>query len=202
MICGSGRSGTTALALWVVNSGHFPFVADASDVDSTLEITGINSAVQRRDDAALSKFRRNTQKEYSESFFCKAPTFELVAKQCPDVAAAWQGANLIVMARDPIAVGCREKSVELSTDRHPVDVHLLRAVSRLHTTVIAATELSATMGVALVSYEKLVTNGSDVASQFNEWVGCDGLLPLLWGASVRPNATGYIRKVMEDATLP
>jgi hypothetical protein len=198
VICGSGRSGTTAFALWVVNSGHFPFVADASDFYTTLEIHGLNEAVARGDHKLVAKFRNRTQANYSPSFFFKCPTFEVRAMKSPFLADVWGEANMVLMMRDPVAVACREKSVANPTRNFTKEVHVERAVQRLHATVNAAVHLSNAMGVALVSYEKMITNGSDIAAHFNEWVGVEGLLQTAWSRSVTPNASGYRKKIEGD----
>jgi hypothetical protein len=197
VICGSGRSGTTAFALWVVNSGHFPFVADASDIDSTLEIHGINQAIAQKNFEAVRQFRDRAQTNYSLSFFFKKPTFEHHATANTPLADAWNGANMVVMMRDPVAVACREKSVEHPARRVSAGTHLERAVQRQSATVRSSISLASRMGVALVSYEKMITNGDDIAEQFNKWVGANGLLQGEWGRSVTPNAPGYCRKLIE-----
>jgi len=198
LICGSGRSGTTAFATWIVNSGHFRFVADEASRDSTLEIKGINEAIARGDAAHLTAFRKKTAKGYAKNFFLKSPLFEIHAEMKPPLKKSWAGANVIILMRDPVAVGSREKSVETPGFILSAHRHVTEAANRLRASIASALKLSETMGVALISYEKMITNSEDIAASFNEWTGNPALTLNAWSQSVRPNSPGYFKKLSED----
>lgn len=190
MICGLGRSGTSALACWVARSGAARFVADEVSLGSTFEIAGINSAIQAREGVLLAKFRARTSAEYDPQFFFKSPMFETYQRDDPSLSSAWAGANLIVMVRDVVATALREASV----DREGLELgeYLVHTARRVTVAVLGATELSVSMGVALVSYEKLLSSPAILAHDLNEWFGREIVSMNRWADCVEPNSRLYL----------
>ena len=190
LICGMGRGGTSAMAQCFVSSPNAKFVTDNPN-GANLEICHINKAISENDFLSLYEFRKKTSEEYADNFFCKIPCFEQLGKHKPEFQKSWHNGNLIVMTRDAVALMLREMSL-LETDYDAAD-ELIKAQSRNQSSYLGAIECAKTMGVAMVSYEKLITSTSFVVKQMNDWF-CEKILDTEKATdAIKPNNENYIR---------
>lgn len=192
MICGLGRSGTTALATCYLRSSD-GFVTDDTSIGSNLEIVGMNAAISNRQADVLAAFREKTVEEYDPSFIFKNPAYEIVMRSSPELRDAWHGANLILMCRDPLVVSMREASVARDDERCRTQ-HLMDAANRCAASMAGAIEASTTMGVTVVSYEKLIQFPQEIAGRLNTWMGEVRLNPSICEDAVVPNESTYIQR--------
>ena len=192
MICGPGRGGTTAMATCFARSPNCRFVTDDDSRGANLEVVGMNRAISSGNHEVLRAFRERTEREYCPRFFFKNPGFEIHQRKCPELLNVWSGANLIVMSRDPLCLTQRELSV--TNDRRETKEHLYASANRTLSSYSGAVMCSEFMGVAVVSYEKLVVNPEEVARSLNEWMGIEVLVPSQVKRLVEPNNYEYIRR--------
>lgn len=195
MICGPGRGGTSALAGSFVKSGVCNFVATDLSDGGNYELKGINTMLTDKVSGAVEfkKFREETQSGYAKDFVFKTPSYEIIQRANPELTEAWSGANLIVMVRDPVCLAMREYSVEIERKRNQ-DRHIEAATRRVISSVKAAYELSDKMGVALVSYEKLMLATSEAFDSINTWMGREFLVKRNCTKFLVANNPCYLRR--------
>jgi len=171
------------------------FVTDdpAGATGGNLEIVGMNQAICGGQGTTLRKFRDRTSRDYAPDFIFKNPSFEMVQRSHDALRSAWEGANLIVMTRDPLTVALRELSIK--NDNRAVTTHVTSAAARCHSSFNGAVECHQSMGVVMVSYEKLITRNLALPERLNEWFGKPVLDPEACVSVVTPNNEHYIRTI-------
>ena len=196
LICGLGRGGTTAMARCFAVSANARVVTDDASPESTLEAHAVNRACREGNGEWLSRFRTRTSVEYDPEFVIKSPVFEVRSRAKPGLREAWSGANLLIMSRDPVCLSLREAS--LGTSGAKAGDFLIQSIQRLHTGLLSALEMAASMGVLIVSYEKLVVVPERVAGKVNAWWGRDVLCAKRCAECIRPNNPSYIARQSRD----
>jgi hypothetical protein len=196
IICGLGRSGTTCLTRCVVVSRNLHVVADEISLGSNLEANHLSKNVILRNDAAsVEAFRRSTSKNYHKEFIVKIPDFEIRAKMHASIKNSWKGANLIVMTRDAAAVASREFSVGRTPTLKKV---LQNTIDRSQASMNSAVDVSSSMGVVLVSYEKLLTSTRQTLTALNAWFGFEAFDVIACERVVVANERNYLNRQSED----
>ena len=188
LICGPGRSGTTAMARCFLVSEHVRFVTDAIGDRSALEIAGMFPKNVREDPQRLARFRESVSRDYATDFVFKSPAMESELYSSTDVRAAWQGANLLIMSRCPVATALREFTVNPQYAALQTQLH--EAAIRAKSSITIAGVLSETMGVVCVSYEKLLSSPEEVFLTLNEWFGKE-VIPRRCASVVEVNCVAY-----------
>ena len=141
MVSGPGRSGTTAMARALAAGG----LAGQWESDSrNAELYAMQQAWERKDTAALKRLMESL----AAASVTKVPNAVIWAVDRRDMLAQWDG-NWIVTLRDPLCMAAH--------DGAPATLRLAWRMSAYLQTVAAAQEVARTHGVALVSYEKLLS---------------------------------------------
>lgn len=191
LICGTGRSGTTALARCFLNSDDVDFVTEDETDGSNLETISIGHAARQGDAEAWHEFRNNNPKR----FVCKQPRFEHFVQQHEELQNVWDGANIILMTRDPLLVAMRQWSISAEQCAAPsFQAHALTCFNMSRKAVIDATAMSDRCGVLFVSYEKLITMPQKVADEINAWFAEERLTKKAMAQSIMPNNPYYLER--------
>jgi len=195
-IAGSGRGGTTAMMRCFVDSPRVKTISDLIVEGCNLETYEFNQLRAAGHEAMLEWIIQ--KQEYDKEFIVKSPVFEIMLSCSEETELSWRGNNLLVVFRDPIAIAEREyllkqQNPEKQKDPNQEEV-LRRVIDYAHSSVVSCLTLQGSMGVAMVSYEKLVTSTSRVAAAINQWMGKPALDEMLVQKSVQPNNKFYLNR--------
>jgi hypothetical protein len=191
LICGLGRSGTTALARCFAVSQNAHLVTTDTSAGSNLEVREMNEVLARGDADTLRRFRERTSLEYSPSFVFKNPLFEIHARTFPSLITQWEGANLILMVRDPLCVCLREDSIFGSSTNHR---RLLDTLDMQQSSIRNVLSWADQVGVLMVSYEKLLIDPRRVVAGINHWTTFELLDPEGSAAAIVHDNPYYLRR--------
>jgi len=200
LISGTGRSGTTALARCFLNSDDVKFVTQDETDGSNLEVAELNKALAAHDKVAWAEFIRKSSEEVAHDFVFKNPRFEIHAlrEDSDDFSEVLRDCNVIVMTRDPFLVATREWSIHARRNAEEkgrtFGDHVRKCCAVLGLSMKGAIELSKSMGVLLVSYEKLITQPQQVADEINVWFGRERLTKKAIPKSIMPNNPYYLER--------
>ncbi len=156
VVCGNGRSGTSAVMATIIAGGAKCVLSRNSANNESWDFA---EALKCKD--TLITFVEGVSREYSKEFVVKRPLFEGVRR------LPWEG-NLIGVFRDAVGVLGRELTCE---PRIPGDID--KVLSRQLNSAIHLKERSLNCGVALISYEKLLTAPEECLAALAEWAGFD-----------------------------
>jgi len=193
VICGTGRSGTTALARCFLNSDDVKFVTQDETDGSNLEVIAMNKATVECDAEAWRAFKEEHAVDDSE-FVCKQPRFEEFIVKDEDFKSVWTGANIIVMTRDPHLVATRQWSINMHQSGKTFTEHVASCFAIARRSIMCAAEMSELCGVLFVSYEKLITQPQQVADEVNAWFGRERLMKKAMAKSIMPNNPYYLER--------
>jgi hypothetical protein len=164
MISGAGRSGTTALMRCMAAAG---MKCDAKELLNANAEGNLTEAFAS-DNASYIAARAAV---FGHNHVAKVPMACVKAAINPGLMDAWSGNWLIVM-RDPVATASREISVRSIARGAP---HYMLAVRGAESQQIinSAIQLSRFTGVAMVSYEKLLSGAATVMQDIASWLSIE-----------------------------
>ena len=191
LITGTGRSGTTALARCFLNSPGVEFVTSDESKGSTLEHP-LGKMINEREANGAAGALEDIERGVARDFVFKYPRFDFLTGQYDDeFPNRLEGCNLIVMTRDPVLVAARECTI---SSKLSFSTHWKSCIHQSAVALRGIEKLTQSMGVLIVSYEKLITIPLLVADDINAWFGSEKLTKDGVNGSISPNNVHYLER--------